>query len=1213
MAAILLSLELSPEAQVQKSYSLRIHEDTLTSLTAHFSPSLPLTPVLVCGNSQCGKSALLESLLPTSPIPSLYDPEDGSPMSSPSNLLAVLVWPVPVQVGERTLLLMKMYGFDTREEEERLLEATRKVLYVLLAGSAVCCLSFDMSNLKDGVRFVEEIYAEMSEKTGLRLERIFVAAESQKRLKTSFLKAIEADPLKQILYRGRNSMPADCLHQLLSYFTDSQFPVYSDTRAILISQSQKSPISAHLNLLSWLTYLANCEAGYPFLASSCPNFQQSDIQSEVHQVLEATLYYRPLRDLSAVKMLDGLGDEELYRAFSGGISEFFKVSEPIVSLAVFGGQGIGKSTLLNRIVEHCTGRPLQKDLFPVKNTVTHTTKDSEFLPFPIRMPKSGHQLMLVDVQGLDTMDTSEMGIATVVESLITAVLTVVSVPCILVPNQKAMIGLVEKLVSTVVAVKQTFGFEIERIMLLFHDKDPGTVNSDVLRVVSDLNQRYFAGNEVVKLLNKPNFSDPSKSALCRNFLSDLMANCDFPKKAATGKYANMKELLNHLLYFTIYANSSIPDLHLSPQDKRKVDTLFTPKQECLASIYLNLQELTDKENPLDLFTWQSAYLLSGTDSELRCSEPQNIRHMVITKLRTEIEDYKAKLRLVEAYARTVAALPIDALKQEIQMQLQHYFHSEYINFHFKRNWSLHFTYETFEARALAIATNLGETIRLHPELQCNAKAGLEEYSRVKAELETRKISPALATSLMYGTLGIGGGSLMLHTIVHPLTAIIRSVEPYAIIPGKVTMKEVDVQLFPGQFVASVLVIGGGNSTLLPVIRTLVQNLSPLNHFTDQTYSNSKVIQMFPLKYHKANCIIEGGVVICLRWDTSDSSADYWQLIRLAAALIADVSVCLALTDLPNLNQVLRDVILALPNTGNLQGKGLFYLSGSEESNTDIEKSTREKAYSCDVHHQVRELRSTDYMQGVYTAVRIFECAQPQSNAQFIASLVHAANQASTHSLPFCYLNWKRVIRISSETATYLEKLRAIAGEKCVLGLWLGLGSDEEVAFLNDFAERKSREHLIRPFATTPWAQFLDCPLKERLLFRYAFVYINIRENHTKEVLDVIGKLMSESSSTVLFATTPKPLRRILSTILRNKAIQTRVVIQTSHNRDPEIVLLTELLAEKDIELNCVETGGDRESHWQDLRTAIETNVNRQGKWQEVGQIAKALQAAVEQA
>ena len=189
--------------------------------------------------------------------------------------------------------------------------------------------------------------------------------------------------------------------------------------------------------------------------------------------------------------------------------------------------------------------------------------------------------MLVDLEGLNGSEVLDPARALVQDNLVSALLIVASVSCILVHNSMDSLRFVKQQVGRIARLQRTYGFRMDRVWLLFQDTDMIIAyNSDFIYLASNLNQEYFEGKPVIKLLNKPDFRivDSTKRD---EFIQTLLTDSLFIKRNASGLSVYIKDLLN---YIGLIGNHPNRDISNMISFLEECNTIIAEKRHRLRSI-----------------------------------------------------------------------------------------------------------------------------------------------------------------------------------------------------------------------------------------------------------------------------------------------------------------------------------------------------------------------------------------------------------------------------------------------------------------------------------------------------------------------------------------------------------------------------------------------------------------------------------------------------
>lgn len=231
----------------------------------------------------------------------------------------------------------------------------------------------------------------------------------------------------------------------------------------------------------------------------------------------------------------------------------FDSNAPTVVMVVFGGQGLGKTTFCNRLIQYWLRSNFSKTYFGTANRTKHITR-ARFLICPLPFPSSASQLLLVEMEGLASSETSEQHMAALQGRVVSAVLAVASVPCFLIKDEQETKRNVAQYLEKFVWLSRNSECKIERILFLFHDKDFNSTqqseNEDIIAWKNELNRIYFNDSPVIILLNKPNFTGKRRYML-RPFLDAVVSEADFPKRSISGNYIAVSDIFEPLRYLGV--------------------------------------------------------------------------------------------------------------------------------------------------------------------------------------------------------------------------------------------------------------------------------------------------------------------------------------------------------------------------------------------------------------------------------------------------------------------------------------------------------------------------------------------------------------------------------------------------------------------------------------------------------------------------------------
>lgn len=484
-------IELVPATQLVES--------TVELLRINFAQCQDFYPFFVSGS--VGKSSLLANLVCHSGTVSKeqvkFECERGDPDG-------VYVWPEPVQCGEVTVMLLKLRAGGSD------LELKRRVRAGLMMLSSVCCLCEETSSLIRGEMdcFAQD-YAAIRAKLELETSTVMVCTqESSFRRESdsaSFHRLIETHhPLFTITTRGREDSSDDRrkIRALAGSLANVRLhEPYRRTHAEFFGTNYLRKFTA---LLHSIMKVANLDVAYKVFLEKLPNPRDTEesISIQLNFLEKQANHSKMIQDHSKAQnfLIEKTENRITFNAFDDKtvekIQQTYKLTEPTIVLLLMGAQGLGKSTLLNSIVQFCIESPGLTAKFKTGNTNRHTTKESQVLSHPLLL--KNFQLMLLDLEGLGGTETTDLNKAVLQANLVSALLTIASVPCILVNNTAESLLFIERTVALIAKLQREFQFITERVFVLAHDKNSDAEdNSDFLSLIWRLNNEHFAGREVM--------------------------------------------------------------------------------------------------------------------------------------------------------------------------------------------------------------------------------------------------------------------------------------------------------------------------------------------------------------------------------------------------------------------------------------------------------------------------------------------------------------------------------------------------------------------------------------------------------------------------------------------------------------------------------------------------------------------------------------------
>ena len=449
------------------------------------------------GHSSCGKSVLLNKFLPSGPDFSTADTEGVALLSSPR----------PVALGDSQLFLLKLSGFGELNDDYL------KMVYVTMRLADWVFVCLERTSFFSNLKTIMMIAKEANYRRETPIEKIFIMVESLSSLSTGTLatgmQEFQQHPLAsccQFLERGMS-------------LTD---PIFSKIHTTLLSQARSSFSHVPDLLLSLRTQFSCCVDYHDFQRDySAPDRLFRD-REQFRTVSPQKLF---IKRHGEIELNDG--------AIEALTQSQLNPETPTVVLMVIGNPGLGKSTFLNHLCKELLRAKDAPQMFTTGNTTTHTTLESEFLPLPLHLD-ADLQVILIDLEGLDGTENLNPRLAETQRQLVAALLAVASVPCIIIKNERESLNFLEKQLKAIGSHQEQFGYLVEKVVLLFYDKDiDAGANEDIVRTVKQAQDEYKLQNTDIEILNKPSFvASHNKS---RFFIQSFLSKCAYPKKDTAGR------------------------------------------------------------------------------------------------------------------------------------------------------------------------------------------------------------------------------------------------------------------------------------------------------------------------------------------------------------------------------------------------------------------------------------------------------------------------------------------------------------------------------------------------------------------------------------------------------------------------------------------------------------------------------------------------------
>jgi hypothetical protein len=577
----------------------------------------------------------------------------------------------------------------------------------------------------------------------------------------------------------------------------------------------------------------------------------------------------------------------------------FNPEVPTVIMVILGGQGLGKSTFCNHLIQHCSQSRLNHAYFRAANSTTHTTRGSHFLTCPLPFPTSPSQLLLVDMEGLAGTETLEQQLAILQSNLVGSVLAVASVPCFLIRNERETMRNVDQYLEKFVSLSRTLGCKIERILFLFHDKDfdsaRKTENQDIVSWINQLNRIYFNDSPVILLLNKPNFMDSSKHSMRESFLTTFLSEADFPKRSISGDWINVREILVQIRYLGVGLEGNELDLVLDEGELQGLRYIEKVKTEELEKRVHSIE--SDGVSIVMLFNDNIRVFQAGLE-ELR--ESKKIKTRLRAFLDEKIREIRWSLTATQALYMAITALTNPELKVRIKGKV--------VEFYERTLWL-----PAFNSKCSSLRADLAQVGKHYPHIQprvalacgyldkkqnaCKWKSYWNYALNIGLTAATGGLGAAAsgtrvavtAARYSWAAFSIGGVSALKFT--KDLVSGLRSKKAdqmLKVVGDRIIWgKEAMAGLSKGGDKCVMLAIGREGLGITDALNSLLRSISGMDLSEDQLLTSGDSVQVVTCPYPSRSCQC---ILFYIQFSAASNTASDFTLSALASALFPYVSI-----------------------------------------------------------------------------------------------------------------------------------------------------------------------------------------------------------------------------------------------------------------------------------------------------------------------------------
>ena len=602
MAVSLLGLVRS---QAQLSFS--INEDTLDKLIVAFKDRPKVLPFLFL--SQTDLSPLIKDLIYRGNADGDISEQQISEFTDivGTEKTDLYAWRYPIQIGECSILLLHM-AFDLNDyETDKEKETAKKMLHCLAAITACCIMDFrDLKKRQN----VWTIFDQVSRQTHLQIGAFLAFNPRNGEIRIRTAESIEKD----LPAFAENSLGP--FHWLFDQSLFNDYLISHELAKSMLNIPTNSAM-ALFNILKICVNLTEMPFTYERFQHKLPDFTNESLQSNLDKLEELKELHKRLIQEKEIDLLDDKSNLKS-TAFTKLLNCFGE--KDTIVLALLGPQGIGKSTFFNKLLQHLTESSETYHCFTAGNSSSQTTIGSKVLPIPLTFPTlPGTQVMLMDLEGLGALGI-ENEEKLFQQNLIKSVLTISSLPCIIVTNEDALKPSIKLYVETISSCARIFRFKVERVFFLFKDQSydlNAPRNNKMDQWIISLNREYFDGQEIIKLISKPSFTNPEQAITYEAFFEYFIRESNMPKRKESGECLKFKTLMGAAQYIATNNAPRLEAIALTPEEFIQVERFALPQCKKIEQLYDTITGIAETCDLITPFTGAvREFLISETPFEL---------------------------------------------------------------------------------------------------------------------------------------------------------------------------------------------------------------------------------------------------------------------------------------------------------------------------------------------------------------------------------------------------------------------------------------------------------------------------------------------------------------------------------------------------------------------------------------------------------------------